>query len=1345
MNLIHRSCTELPAQEERRLNPPKPQRLSSFRDRPAYVLLGDPGEGKTTSLEDECEALGDKGHWVTARHFLALSAKPEWREKTLFIDGLDEVRAGRADARTPFDDIRGRLDDLGSPPFRLSCRMADWLGANDRQNLNAVSPDGAVSVLRLEPLTDRDVIEILKSHPNVGDAQAFLDRAKAGGIEPLLRNPHSLKMLATTFANQGQMPDGLLDTLEVACQQLVLEHNEEHNAITTNAQPHQMLETAGHFCALQLITGSAGYAIRPEAATEDYPDLREVEQSPDNIGRKVLASKLFSSPVEGRTEPSHRRIAEYLGGRYLAERIDNGLPASRIIALMTGLDGMVVTPLRGLSAWTAAHSPTARLDLTDRDPIGVGLYGDVRAFSLDEKRGLLRALQRNPITVRSPYEAARAFGPLASPGMEETFREILTSTNPGDDVQRFKLFVLLVAAEGNPLPELADLLMQLARDATSGHGVNSAALRAFLHCSPTPKRESRLVTLLEDIRSGHVRDDRNELLGFLLIALYPTAVGPRSVWDYLVDNPDNSWFGSYSNFWSYKLLEQSSDEQVPELLDELTRRNLARRQLLEPHYLQDLPAQLLVRGLATHGDQLSANRLYGWLGLNVEDGALISCYDASLARKAGDWLRKHPDRFKDVLIEGMRQAPETDELGSHVQDMEARLHNAPSPPDIGHWCLEQALGLDGAKPRSAQCLLNWAVRAHWRGEDNDELSEALLRKRVGGSPNLKAHLELLLAPSDKSDWQDRRQMREAKQQKQREEWIEAIRSHHNALIDNRAPPGILHQLALAYLGNSYRPKEPDGPACIREMLSGDNDLTRAALNALRGVVDRDDVPMPDQVLQLYRDDKLHFLNLPFLVCLAERERLGNDNVGTWTEERVQTALVMRHCALWGDHDPKWYLQLVELRPAEVAAAIVQIGVSELKRGKAAGGLFWPLARDPAYSEVAKRSCLPLLRAFPTRCRVDQLGTLDDLLWAAIRQADRNALHELAKQKLSRKSMNSSQRIHWLAAARTAFGDAFQSELEASVDTPKHQNGVAQLVVFFSCNAATTPSLDEFDIGGIETLIRLFAGFSGPEDEFFDGIVTTVGEASALVGKLTAELSASPRKQAGDALARLAANPDLSRWQRPLRRAIEGQRTIRRDTEFRHPTINQVNETLKEGLPANAADLAALVMDRLRDIATNIRHSNTNDWHQYWNVDPYDRPEKPKPEPACRDALLSDLRQRLPTGIQAEPEGIRTNDSKADIVVAHNDLQVPVEAKKNQHRELWSALKDQLIGKYAPVGPGIYLVFWFGPIDTPPPPIGGKPKNPTELKERLEAQLSSEERRRIHIVVIDVGRPPQAEA
>ena len=92
---------------------------------------------------------------------------------------------------------------------------------------------------------------------------------------------------------------------------------------------------------------------------------------------------------------------------------------------------------------------------------------------------------------------------------------------------------------------------------------------------------------------------------------------------------------------------------------------------------------------------------------------------------------------------------------------------------------------------------------------------------------------------------------------------------------------------------------------------------------------------------------------------------------------------------------------------------------------------------------------------------------------------------------------------------------------------------------------------------------------------------------------------------------LLADPVLASWHMMLSQGLYNQRVIRRDAGYRYPHIEEICGTLDDGPPANAGDLAALVTDRLREIAEEIRTSNTNDWRQYWNVDEYGRPCKPK--------------------------------------------------------------------------------------------------------------------------------------
>ena len=448
---------------------------------------------------------------------------------------------------------------------------------------------------------------------------------------------------------------------------------------------------------------------------------------------------------------------------------------------------------------------------------------------------------------------------------------------------------------------------------------------------------------------------------------------------------------------------------------------------------------------------------------------------------------------------------------------------------------------------------------------------------------------------------------------------------------------------------------------------------------------------------------------------------------------------------------KWYQQLLAARPEIVAEVQVQLAVCEFRRGRAHISDLRELAHDPAHAQVAKYASLPLLRAFPTRCKLTQIEDLDYLLWAAIQHADRASLQELINRKLfpKKKSMNVAQRMHWLAADIVVSPRAYNDFLGEFVQG--REGRILHLTEFFCYQEPMRFSFSEsriaheLGIPGLELLIYLVGSYIGPDKWKEDGLVTPAKQASRLVNDLIQRLAASPSREASDALDRLLAKPALSRWSDMLSWAQNAQQVTWRDASYRHFTVEQVCQTLNDGTPANAAGLADLVMDHLDEIARKIRGGPTSDWRQYWNVDQYNRPTCEKPEDACRDNLLSDLQDRLKQlDIDAQPEGQYANDKRADIRVSCRDFQVPIEIKRNVHRDLWSAPRNQLIAQYTidpdTDGYGIYLVFWFGKEYTPPPPSGTRPANAEELKERLEATLSPDEARKISICVIDVSRP-----
>ena len=188
--------------------------LREFRSIPAYVLLGDPGTGKTTEFEQECRELGETAAvCISARTFIALyrdldadSLRSQLGDKVLFIDGLDEVRAGQTDSRIPLDKILGLIHRISRPRFRISCREADWLGSNDRQNLATVSPNSEIVVLHLDPLSEQSAMELLESQYGVPDSPAFIARARRLGLGAMLHNPLTLKLLASAVSRGGEWP-----------------------------------------------------------------------------------------------------------------------------------------------------------------------------------------------------------------------------------------------------------------------------------------------------------------------------------------------------------------------------------------------------------------------------------------------------------------------------------------------------------------------------------------------------------------------------------------------------------------------------------------------------------------------------------------------------------------------------------------------------------------------------------------------------------------------------------------------------------------------------------------------------------------------------------------------------------------------------------------------------------------------------------------------------------------------------------------------------------------------------------------------------------------------------------
>ena len=610
-------------QEDGSLSAPEP--ISHYSAVQAWVLIGNPGAGKTDAFLALSQA--ESGCYVSARDFVELDL-PRSQHALIFIDGLDEITAGSALGFTPLGQIRAKLQKLGTPKFRISCREADWRGNTDSAALQRLVGEKSFLELHLEPLK-RQEIEALVAHwqpPNAPTATAFIREAEKHDLEGLLDNPQTLRMLVEATAKGW--PESKTQTYQMACAKLVQEHNDQWLAATRETvQPDgELSQAAGYLCALMLLSSGSSIALqRPGGGKQGVvalPELPTSESAPALAScRAALHTRLFKGNGSGEFFPVHRTVAEYLAAQYLAKRINEGLPVKRVLALMLGEDAGVVPELRGLHAWLAAIAAgNLRAELIDRDPLGVILNGDVRSFTRSEKLRVLDALSNEAkryTYFRTQNWDSQSFGALATADMEEDFRSLLRSADRSPAHLALVDCVLDALAHGQSMPGLNAELEQVVRDASYWPGSRTEALRIVISFERTGGYWSITKQLLADIHAAKLEDPEDELLGTLLQALYPGQISPTELWTFFRQPKSEVIGATYWRFWHDLSKKSAYGDDIPILLDTLISSGYQLDNQHDHLGSASIVGELLVKGVSQHGLKLDIPHLYRWLSLGL--------------------------------------------------------------------------------------------------------------------------------------------------------------------------------------------------------------------------------------------------------------------------------------------------------------------------------------------------------------------------------------------------------------------------------------------------------------------------------------------------------------------------------------------------------------------------------------------------------------------------------------------------------------------------------------------------------------------------------------------------------
>ena len=216
------------------------QELQEFR---ALVLLGEPGMGKSSTLESEYVA-SRRGQTDSERVFVRVDLRSfstdvllhnqvfgsptfvAWQtgnsHLTLYLDSLDEALLRIDSVASLLADELPRLP-TGRMSVRIAGRTAVWPHEPLETAFRNVWGDAAVGVFELAPLRRIDVAAAAAARGI--DGEQFIQQVHAANAVPFAYKPLTLNMSFRLFERDGQLPDGRINLYSQGCLALCEEQN----------------------------------------------------------------------------------------------------------------------------------------------------------------------------------------------------------------------------------------------------------------------------------------------------------------------------------------------------------------------------------------------------------------------------------------------------------------------------------------------------------------------------------------------------------------------------------------------------------------------------------------------------------------------------------------------------------------------------------------------------------------------------------------------------------------------------------------------------------------------------------------------------------------------------------------------------------------------------------------------------------------------------------------------------------------------------------------------------------------------------------------------------------------
>lgn len=518
------------------------------------LVLGEAGTGKSTEFKAQVSKLRSSGEfaWFVRIDELAqgelsdievesgTDSLERWRlsgnEGSFFLDALDEAKIRGMSLTSALRRLqRGLRGMIERARVIVSCRVSDWCAAGDLIDISeftqaiedigseaTTAPEWSRStrrallcIVRMDPLSEEQIKGLLEAWkcPDIG---GLLREIKEADVWTLIERPADVIWLCDYWRKYRRLGT-LCELIEHNVQQKLGEKRGRATVLT----PERAYQGAMHLAGIVALSGRHAILV---------PDSRNLTMQNHNdiiVGRvldnwtpreidELLSRPIFDEASYGRIRFHSRTVQEYLAGKWLKMRLENGYRRRSIRELLFRAnygEACIPAHLAPVVSWLSLWDRGIRDQALQVDPETLIQTGDPASLPAQARVEALRAFVEK-------YHDAKAlagehdpvqFRRIASAEIERATLQLLQDESLGDG----PAMLLLQLVGSGQMRACAKTAMRYAQNSGLPDHVRGIAVSAVGAVGVNEEKQYLCRMLDHKARWSH------DLAGMFVAALFP--------------------------------------------------------------------------------------------------------------------------------------------------------------------------------------------------------------------------------------------------------------------------------------------------------------------------------------------------------------------------------------------------------------------------------------------------------------------------------------------------------------------------------------------------------------------------------------------------------------------------------------------------------------------------------------------------------------------------------------------------------------------------------------------------------------------------------------------------------